>query len=189
LASPLFRQKRFFVVVSFQCCWKTIKIGTFYRFARYTLRNFKILSFPKGLIFMNRKFNSILLAAIGLILGLCLTAVFYQTRLSASAKAQESNSNQITPKKWEYCSVYAVNGVFNNNGKSRVTAIISYARGDGFSSETIDAAADYDYPGLNFAQSHALAKAVAKLGEDGWDMAADSEFREQKVLYFKRPKK
>lgn len=135
---------------------------------------------------MGRKFN-FALAAFGLILGVFLTVIFNQTQFWLLAKAQESN--QQTSKKWEYCSVYPYNGSFNRSGKIYVSAIISYARGDGYNSETVEAAPANDEPNLNFGQNQAFAKAAAKLGEDGWEMVGESEFREQKVLYFKRQKK
>ncbi len=134
---------------------------------------------------MGRKFN-LALAACGLILGVFL-AVFCQTQFSLLAEAQESN--QQTPKKWEYCSVYPYNGISSRTGKSYNWAIVSYARGDGYSSETIETVVVNDEPNLNFAQNQAFAKAIAKLGEDGWEMIGKGDFREQNVLYFKRPKK
>jgi hypothetical protein len=135
---------------------------------------------------MGRKFKFVL-ATCSLILGVFFATVFYQTRFSPLAEAQESN--QQTSKKWEYCSVYPYNGISNRAGKSYNSAIVSYARADGYSSETIEAATVNDEPNLNFAQNQAFAKAIAKLGEEGWEIIGEGDFREQKVLYFKRPKK
>jgi hypothetical protein len=137
---------------------------------------------------MNKKHN-LSFIAVCLALVICLCAIFYHTPWTQSAQAEETFANQETAKKWEYCSVYPHNGYENRMGKNYVKAVISYTRGEGYSSETVESIMDYDIPNLNFSENHAFAKAIAKLGNDGWEMVGEGSFREQQVLYFKRPKK
>ena len=83
--------------------------------------------------------------------------------------------------RWEYCVVTKANyGVTNRTGQYWIT----YFKNSEFKVENVEG---------DFTTNAALARAIAKLGDEGWEMvgAGPMEVRNAKLdgLYFKRPKR
>jgi hypothetical protein len=141
---------------------------------------------------MNKKLNVIAIALV-LITGLWLGLALHRTQLTQSVQAQQTKTNQATVQKWEYCTVFPVNKIHRNDSKITGTAVISYMRGSGYQSEKVEATIEGGVNSLNLATHNALAKAISKLGDEGWEMVGEGTLlsessSNQKVLYFKRSK-
>ncbi len=142
---------------------------------------------------MNKKLNAIVIA-LALVAGLWFGLTLHKTQLAQPVQAQDTETNQVAMRRWEHCSVFPVNGVYKNAGKVTGTAVISYMRGGGYQSEKVEATVNDSASSMSVAQSNALAKAVSKLGDEGWEMVGEGTLfpdssSNQKVLYFRRAKK
>ena len=100
---------------------------------------------------------------------------------AAAPRAVEPPSLQ-SDLQWEFCAVVKAQYVGSPQGG---VYWIAYFRGDGVRTEDVKAG----------PTSNAFAKAVAKLGEDGWDMVGEGplEIRQgpggtQTAIFFKRRK-
>ena len=107
---------------------------------------------------------------------------------SRSVQAQANEENRAAPRRWEYCSVVPVNGFSEEMGKYRGTAMIYYTRDGEARPEKVEATIS-DRVKLS---DSVMAKAVTKLGSEGWEMVGEGTFlnyasNDGKVLYFKRP--
>jgi len=140
---------------------------------------------------MNKKMY-LLTAAFALAAGLLGGLVLDKFQVMRSVQAQVAEENQTSVRKWEHCSVSPVNGVSQSTGKLIGAAIISYVSGGGYRTEKVEAAVDAGVGAMNLATSSAIAKAVSKLGDEGWAMVGEGTLLPegsggQKVLYFRRP--
>ena len=105
-------------------------------------------------------------------------------------QAQQEVRQAAKTQKWEYCAVTAVSTHYRDNRDIGYYADIYYFNGSGIKGERIEV----EYNREHFSTREiALAKAVAKLGEEGWEMiggeprylgSSDSSL----ILYFKRLK-
>jgi hypothetical protein len=101
---------------------------------------------------------------------------------AAGPRADDEPSNLQSDLQWEYCAVVKAQYVGSPQGG---IYWIAYFKGDGVRTEDVKAG----------PTSNAFAKAVAKLGEDGWDMVGEGplEIRQgpggtQTAIFFKRRK-
>ncbi|HEX8722782.1 MAG TPA: hypothetical protein VF736_19345 [Pyrinomonadaceae bacterium] len=79
-------------------------------------------------------------------------------RLPAAPAAEARAVAAPRDGQWEYCAV-----VKGQAGTPRLFYWITYFRGEGVKTETVEAALG----------GNSFAKAVAKLGEDGWEMVGE----------------
>lgn len=139
---------------------------------------------------MNIKLN-VTITALVLFAGLSLGLILHKNQLTQSVQAQTAENDKA--RQWQHCSVFPLNGVNRNAGKVTGAAVISYIYGGGFQTEKIEATVDESANSLTNAENSALAKAISKLGNDGWEMVGEgtlfpADSGDQKVLYFKRRK-
>jgi hypothetical protein len=131
---------------------------------------------------MNRK-QSMLALAVLLIAGL-LGGALFSGRLpgitTTQAQQQATSSKIFAGQKWEYCALTKAAYVASNRGG---LYWISYFRDSGVQVVEIEDTA---------LERNGPAKAIAKLGDEGWEMIAEGPLDlrqgELKALYFKRPK-
>jgi hypothetical protein len=101
------------------------------------------------------------------------------------ARAQSTQPAQFGAQtKWEYCEIERYSGYRESFGVKVYSTIIRYYIPSGWRIETVEL--DHKDGGSN---DKVEAKAIAKLGEEGWEMVHDrtSEGTTTKI-YFKRPK-
>ena len=122
----------------------------------------------------------------GLLAGLTLSSLG-----SESVKAQQTEKS--VGERWEYCAITDVPAV-GQGGKVIGSAKICYFQGAGCRKEVIEASVE----STDFAEGKkaALAKAVAKLGAEGWEMFGEAtqfgfyqDNVDPKALYFRRRQK
>jgi hypothetical protein len=119
---------------------------------------------------------------------LALAAGLAGHTLRGAAPSHAAGPRAVEPSKlqsdlqWEYCAVVKAQYVGSPQGG---IYWIAYFRGDGVKTEDVKAG----------PTSNAFAKAVAKLGEEGWDMVGEGplEIRQgpggtQTAMFFKRRK-
>jgi hypothetical protein len=100
-------------------------------------------------------------------------------------------ANQVSgAQRWEYCAITSVHYAGDNFG-SRWVAAIRYYQASGSKETLVEFVPELGRSavGRDYGEE-ALAKAIAKLGNEGWEMVTkesqvDSNF---KPFYFKRPK-
>lgn len=96
-------------------------------------------------------------------------------------------------QKWEYCAITNVSWS-GGNLSSRGLATIRYFQASGSKEETVEFVPDFGQRGEYRIYEHgALSKAIAKLGDEGWEMVLkepdpDPAQRPRNIYYFKRPK-
>ena len=78
----------------------------------------------------------------------------------ARGAAAQGGSQREDARRWEYCAVTKAQFVGSNRGGAYW---IGYFRGAGVQTETVEVG----------PSGNALAKAVAKLGEEGWEMVGE----------------
>ena len=147
----------------------------------------------KGDFHMNKKMY-LLTAVLALVTGFLGGLTLNKIQVTQSVQAQVAEEIRTNVRKWEHCSVSPVNGVTQDAGKVKGAAIISYVTGSGYRTEKVEATVDGGVSAMNLATSNALAKAVSKLGDEGWEMVGEGTLLpessgNQKVLYFRRSKK
>jgi hypothetical protein len=91
-------------------------------------------------------------------------------------------------QKWEYCAITAAYYVGGNFG-DRGNAVVRYFQVGGAKDEFVELVPDIGKKNVDYGRE-VLAKAIAKLGNEGWEMVTkeadwDTNFR---PFYFKRPK-
>jgi hypothetical protein len=130
---------------------------------------------------MNRKQYTLALTLL-LIAGLLGGALSGHLRAvtPAQAQPQATASKTLAGQKWEYCALTRAAYVASNRGG---LYWISYFRDTGAQVvEVEDTALERNGP----------AKAIAKLGDEGWEMITEGPLDirqgELKAIYFKRPK-
>jgi hypothetical protein len=89
-------------------------------------------------------------------------------------------------QRWEYCAIME-NNYFEDNFGPHATATIRYFQISGFRDETVEFNPEL---GKRYVDKRlAFAKAVAKLGDAGWEMVSTESHNEGfSPIYFKRPK-
>jgi hypothetical protein len=99
------------------------------------------------------------------------------------AHAQSTNSLEKT--NWEYCALLGTGTSKRELGSTIYYTIIRYYQPSGWRTETIEMTDYGDGP----YDEKVVAKAIAKLGSEGWEMALDrSREGTTSWIYFKRPK-
>jgi hypothetical protein len=124
--------------------------------------------------------------AAGLLAGLMLSGVAFN-----SAQAQQLG--KAAGETWEYCAITDVPAV-GRDGRVIGTAKVCYFQGSGCRNEEVEASV----PGRDFTEGKkaALAKAMAKLGAEGWELLGEAtqfgyaqDSVDPKALYFRRRQK
>jgi hypothetical protein len=100
--------------------------------------------------------------------------------LFGASSVQANQGGRSGAQKWEYCAITNVYWSDNNIGV-RPVAVIRYFQAGGEKEETVEFAPDF---GKSAELRDALAKAIAKLGDQGWEMF----LKDPDGRYFKRPK-
>jgi hypothetical protein len=140
---------------------------------------------------MRRNIRPLVLILSGLLL--LLVASFSANLIGASVGAQNKTGIQLERSKWEY-SVLSVNEVYGNEkGKTTCVASICYLRSSGARCEKVEATVDGGLDrSAGAARTEVLARAIGKLGDEGWEMVGDGlglgKEGEIKSLYFRRAK-
>ena len=115
-----------------------------------------------------------IIAAVGAAVGMIAINQFS----GSSVQANQAGRSGI--QKWEYCAITSVY-YSNSNFGERPVAVIRYFQAGGEKEEIVEFVPDF---GKSAELSDALAKAIAKLGDQGWEMF----LKEPDGRYFKRPK-
>lgn len=121
-------------------------------------------------------------AFLAAVLGLAASATFKASNVAA----QQIASSQ----KWEYCVVRGETSE-NNYGRWRGSALIQYFQAEGAREEVIWARSELGLKSFANVSEDARAKALTKLGNEGWEMVGTEVTGEKSnfVTYiFKRPK-
>jgi hypothetical protein len=133
------------------------------------------------------RFGALLLVLSGIIVGLCAGMLFVgRGYWSASAEQDEytrrPQSRTSSGTQWEYC---AITGAAVSPALPRGSYTLTYFKTGGVIPIPIEEAA---------TERGALAKAIAKLGEDGWELVGEGPFEFKQTthgeaLFFKRLKR
>jgi len=112
----------------------------------------------------------------------------------AAPVASFADGNAPTVKRWEHCTLALTNGFVKNGPKVTGSATINYVQDAGLWMEKIEATVDESISKSENVEDTVLAKAIGKLGGDGWELVGEGTLLrtrpdEQKVLYFKRPRR
>jgi hypothetical protein len=94
--------------------------------------------------------------------------IFISTFTSGSVQAQAADPSKTDGQKWEYCSVVPFNGVLTGVGRNVGFATIYYARDGEIGVEQVESNLESTEGALKKAPGSALARAVARLGNEGW---------------------
>jgi hypothetical protein len=109
--------------------------------------------------------------------------------ITVGLSVSKTAANPLSRTKWEYCSMNLVNGQSANGSQLTGSATINYALSSGNRSETIFSSVDTPNA-IDKLEADVVAKAMAKLGDDGWEMVAQGyalrDTGETKTVYFKR---
>jgi hypothetical protein len=111
--------------------------------------------------------------------GLIGVAIAGRTASLDTTEAQRATTKTDRTEKWEYCSLTKAVVGPNRGG----LYWISYFRNNGVQVVEVEEEA---------SERGGPAKAIAKLGEDGWEMVGQGQLENRQgglnALYFKRPK-
>ena len=127
---------------------------------------------------MNRK-HLLLTLTLALVVGALGHALYGSL---VSPQTVQARASEPSDSSWEYCAV--VKAQFP--GSVRLIYWIAYFKGDGVRTENVEAEPN----------GNAFAKAVAKLGQDGWEMVGEGPLEIRPgatggaptAMYFKRQK-
>ena len=122
---------------------------------------------------------TLLLVALGFVVG-----VIGDRTLSKSTTAQQTAS-----ERWEYSVISVVNW---DNERKIYYARLCYIQSSGCRYSDIEGPPIVENDGPSYAKQKTLAKAVAILGQSGWEMVGEfAAFagKDQQQLYFKRRQK
>jgi hypothetical protein len=145
---------------------------------------------------MRRKSGMLLLALAslyGLVSGIHASRV---SAVASSGNLQDATSRDPAIPKWEYCAIADVDA-YGASDKAVGIAVIYYFRGSGYQAEKVEATAERGVDATRVAVDMARAKAIAKLGDDGWEMLCEGmpfatrarPAERDKALYFRRAKR
>ncbi|MCI0552567.1 MAG: hypothetical protein L0287_16575 [Anaerolineae bacterium] len=104
-----------------------------------------------------------------------------------SVQANQRGRNGV--QKWEYCAIIYSHSTSDGFNRKGIT-MIHYFQAGGLRAETVEFIPDAGQRFMTHTEE-ALSKAMAKLGDEGWEMVMkepDSDNISRKVFYFKRPK-
>ena len=96
------------------------------------------------------------------------------------ASVQANQGVRTGVQKWEYCAITDAYWSSGNFG-TRPVVVIRYFQAGGEKEEVVEFAPEF---GKSAELRDALVKAIAKLGNEGWEMV----LKEPDGRYFKRPK-
>jgi hypothetical protein len=113
--------------------------------------------------------------------------------VAASGNLQDAIQGTAARQKWEYCAIADVD-IYGSSDKAVGVAVIYYFKSTGYQAERVEIAAERSVDGARIAVDMARAKAIAKLGEDGWEMLCEGTpfatrarpAERDKALYFRR---
>jgi len=114
-----------------------------------------------------------IIAAAATAVGLIATNSF------GSSSVQANQGGRSGVQRWEYCAITSV--YWSDSSDARAVAVIRYFQTGGEKEETVEFVPEFGKKG---ELKDALAKAMAKLGNEGWEMVS----KETDGRYFKRPK-
>ncbi len=128
---------------------------------------------------MNGKRNLLLLALV-ICAALTVGVLAHKLSVATVTQAQRPEAAKATPRtRWEYCSLTRSGAL----GAPRGTYWISYFNEAGVQISVVEESA---------TESHGPAKAIARLGDEGWEMVGQGplEIRQGSLpaIYFKRLK-
>lgn len=144
-----------------------------------------------------RRQSSVLLLALAILCGLIgghhvngISAV------AASGNPQDAPAKDNGIQKWEYCALADLDA-YGSSDKAVGVAIIYYFRGSGYQAEKVEATAERGVDATRIAVDTARAKAIARLGDDGWEMLCEGmpfatrarPAERDRSLYFRRAKR
>ena len=124
-------------------------------------------------------------ALFAVVLGLTTSATF-KASIVAAQQTEKASS-----QKWEYCAVRKKSAYEDNFGRWRGSALIQYFQAEGTREEEVWAQSELGLKSLTAVSEDARAKALAKLGNEGWEMVGIEVTGEKSgsVTYIlKRPK-
>ena len=142
---------------------------------------------------MNKK--SFLLASVCVMATLIISrAALHISSTDQPVQAKQASETQTSAApKWEYCAITSVFDRGDNFGRWKGTAIIHYFQASGSKDEIVEITPapeiNKKYPYIS-AREEARFKAIAKLGDEGWEMILKEPDKDRVItpLYFKRPK-
>jgi hypothetical protein len=107
------------------------------------------------------------------------------------SSVQANQGGRGSAQKWEHCAI--TNASFSGGGfNTRGVATIRYFQADGWKEEAVDFVPDLGYKRYEHRlyENGAMSKAIAKLGDEGWEMVSTNQDSNYNVssIYFKRPK-
>jgi len=126
-----------------------------------------------------------IIAAVGAAVGMIAINQF------SGSSVQANQGGRSGAQKWEYCAITNVDtseGSFGARGR----ATIRYFYAGGGKEETVEFVPDFGKKiEYYFIENGALSKAIAKLGDEGWEMVSKEPVTEnttRHIFYFKRLK-
>ena len=124
-----------------------------------------------------------IIAAVGAAVGMIAIKQF------SGSSVQANQGGRSGSQKWEYCAITNVSTSGDNTGE-RGVASIRYFYAGGAKKETVEFVPDFGKKvEYYFIENGALSKAIAKLGDEGWEMVSkEPENTSGHIFYFKRPK-
>ena len=126
-----------------------------------------------------RRIFTLVLVTVGLVSG-----VLVDRTLSRSTNAEQVNTT--SSDRWEYCVISSVNW---DSDRRIYYARLCYIQSAGCRYSDIEGPPIDENDGPSYAKQKTLAKAVATLGQSGWEMVGEfAAFagKDQQQLYFKR---
>jgi hypothetical protein len=109
--------------------------------------------------------------------------------LTSTSSVLANQGGRGAVQKLEYCSIIRTDRE-KDNFNERGVAVIRYFQTGGAKEETVEFVPDIGKKNF-YLRDEALAKAIAKLGDEGWEMVSkdpDPESGTRHTFYFKRPK-
>lgn len=126
-----------------------------------------------------------IIAAVAVAVGLITLNPF------GGSSVQANQSGRSSVQKWEYCAILGASTAgssFNYRGN----ATIRYFQADGWKDEIVEFVPNIGQRDeYRIHEKGAMAKAMAKLGDEGWEMVSkepDTDDKTRNIFYFKRPK-
>lgn len=107
----------------------------------------------------------------------------------ADSSVQANQGEKSGIQKWEYCAITDVSYV-EDTFNGRTSAVIRYFQAGGVKEEIVEFVSDIKKRSIYSYTNGALAKAMAKLGDEGWELVSKESDTDRNVkpFYFKRPK-
>jgi hypothetical protein len=110
---------------------------------------------------------------------------------SGASYVQANQGPRTGLQRWDYCAITDASGSGGSFGY-RGVASIRYFQTGGWRDESVEFVPDFGERGdFRNYENGALAKAIAKLGNEGWELVLKEPSPENKnryIFYFKRPK-